>query len=130
MNDRATLGSISPFFIVSELPRTLRFYEQLGFELLLQVPEEDPFFAIVTRDAVQIHLKAISTGPNPNPSTETETAQDAFVHVQAPDALARELEKRAVRFREPLTDRDDGIRGFSVADPDGYVIFFGRPIGP
>ena len=24
-------------------------------------------------------------------------------------------------------DREDGLRGFEVADHDGYVLFFGRP---
>ena len=28
---------------------------------------------------------------------------------------------------EPLADHDDGLRGFAVADADGYVLFFGRP---
>jgi hypothetical protein len=27
----------------------------------------------------------------------------------------------------PLADTQDGLRGFEVEDPDGYVLFFGRP---
>jgi hypothetical protein len=26
-----------------------------------------------------------------------------------------------------LKDTDDGLRGFEITDPDGYVLFFGRP---
>ena len=34
---------------------------------------------------------------------------------------------RAVAFYAALAERDDGLRGFEVIDPDGYVIFLGRP---
>jgi len=27
----------------------------------------------------------------------------------------------------PLKDTHDGLRGFEICDPDGYVLFFGRP---
>jgi hypothetical protein len=33
----------------------------------------------------------------------------------------------AVEFSAPLADTDDGLRGFEVADADGYLLFFGRP---
>ena len=44
-----------------------------------------------------------------------------------PDALAAEYEGREVELHVPLVDREDGLRGFEVRDPDGYVLFFGRP---
>jgi hypothetical protein len=30
-------------------------------------------------------------------------------------------------FSVPLEDTHDGLRGFEICDPDGYVLFFGRP---
>ena len=33
-----------------------------------------------------------------------------------------------VTFREPLGDNSDQLRGFEIADADGYVLYFGRPI--
>jgi hypothetical protein len=30
-------------------------------------------------------------------------------------------------FSVPLKDTNDGLRGFEICDPDGYVLFFGRP---
>jgi len=32
-----------------------------------------------------------------------------------------------VKFYEPLKDTHDGLRGFEIEDPDGYLLFFGRP---
>jgi hypothetical protein len=52
---------------------------------------------------------------------------DAYVSVPDPDALSTELASRGVPFSAPVADTDDGLRGFEVRDPDGYVFFFGRP---
>jgi len=47
--------------------------------------------------------------------------------VPDPDGLADEFGGRGVEFSAPLADTDDGLRGFEVADADGYLLFFGRP---
>jgi hypothetical protein len=52
---------------------------------------------------------------------------DAFPDVDDSDALAGEFGDSGVELHEPVRDRDDGARGFEVRDPDGYVLFFGRP---
>ena len=52
---------------------------------------------------------------------------DAYVSVTDPDALAAELTGRGAKFSSPLEDTHEGLRGFEVTDPDGYVLFFGRP---
>jgi len=52
---------------------------------------------------------------------------DAFVSVTDPDALAAEFAQNGAAFSKPLEDTHDGLRGFEIADPDGYVLFFGRP---
>ena len=124
------LSSISPFFVVRSVPHAVEFYEKdLGFELRYAEPNVDPFFAIVGRDTVQILLKEIAAGvePKPNPSLHEWAPWDAFILVGDPDALATELEARTVQFHRPMSDRDDGLRGFEVRDNDGYVLFFGRP---
>jgi hypothetical protein len=52
---------------------------------------------------------------------------DAFVYVPDPDALAAEFVDQGAAFSSPLKDTHDGLRGFELTDPDGYVLFFGRP---
>lgn len=52
---------------------------------------------------------------------------DAFVYAPEPDALAEEFLAHGTTFSTPLKDTHDGLRGFEVTDPDGYVLFFGRP---
>jgi hypothetical protein len=35
------------------------------------------------------------------------------------------LHRRGVPFSNPLKDTEEGLRGFEITDPDGYVLFFG-----
>ncbi len=125
------MGPISPFFIVADLGRSLEVYtDQLGFDVRYRLPEDEPFFAMVGRGEAQILLKHVADDvvPIPNVSRHDGARWDAFVHVEDPDALAAEFQQRGAEFRESLEDHDDGLRGFAVADADGYVLFFGQPV--
>jgi catechol 2,3-dioxygenase-like lactoylglutathione lyase family enzyme len=130
MREQPSLGHISPFFIVSNVPRAIKFYEEkLGFETRFLAPENDPFFAIVGRETVQVYLKNPSDDltPKPNNTRHPWAPWDAFVFLADPDALAAELAGRGVEFHKEIQDTDDGLRGFEIRDTDGYVLFFGRP---
>jgi catechol 2,3-dioxygenase-like lactoylglutathione lyase family enzyme len=125
---RPEIGGISPFFIVRDVPRALSFYcEQLGFEVTFQNSGGDPFFGIVRRDSAMIMFKDVDMDPLPNYRREPGARWDAYLYVPDPDALAAEFASREVEFSEPLKDTHDGLRGFELKDPDGYVLFFGRP---
>ena len=131
MTTDSILKEIAPFFIVKNLTVSIDFYNQkLGFETDLLIPEEDPFFAIVSRDNVRILLKHIAEDIHPVPNhTRHEWARwDAFIWVSDPDALFAEYQSRGLEFHEPLADTDDGLRAFELKDYDGYVLCFGRPL--
>lgn len=134
---RPTISGISPFFIVADVSAALSFYRDvLGFDVVFRGPTpEDEFFGIVRRDGAMIMLKAlgvISDGkevtvePLPNYGREPAFSWDAYVEVPDPDALSAEFASRGVPFSAPLTDRDDGLRGFEITDLDGYGLFFGH----
>ena len=131
---KAEIASISPFFIVSNVPASLAFYrDRLGFEITFQGPEpSDIFFGIVQRGGAQILMKDVGVPPVPNCTRDIKQGiarWDAFVFVPDPDALAAEFASRNVEFLTPLQDNtDDGLRGFEVRDADGYVLFFGRTL--
>jgi catechol 2,3-dioxygenase-like lactoylglutathione lyase family enzyme len=126
---RAKTGAISPFFIVSDVSRTIAFYrDKLGFEVRWQQPDRNPFSAIVGRDGAQIFVKSEKdVPPLPNPKRHPHMRWDAFVYVADPDALAAEFADHGAAFSVPLKDTSDGLRGFEICDPDGYTLFFGRP---
>jgi catechol 2,3-dioxygenase-like lactoylglutathione lyase family enzyme len=125
---RAAISSISPSFIVRNVPATISFYRDLlGFEIEHQQPDRDPFFAIVRRDGAMIFVKSVGVEPFPNCKRHEWVPWDAYVSVPDPDALAAEFASRGVKFSKPLQDTHDGLRGFEIEDVDGYVLFFGRP---
>ncbi|HEY1984198.1 MAG TPA: VOC family protein [Terracidiphilus sp.] len=123
------ITAISPFFIVSDVDRTIAFYrDSLGFETRFRQPEQGAFFAIIGRDGAQIFIKSDrDVSPLPNSRRHPCMKWDAFVYVPDPDALAAEFAGHAAAFSTPLKDTADGLRGFEISDPDGYVLFFGRP---
>jgi catechol 2,3-dioxygenase-like lactoylglutathione lyase family enzyme len=127
---RATIESVSPFFIARDVERSLDFYrDKLGFTVVFQEfeqPDRTPFFAIVSRDNVMLFLKG-SGEAVPNAQRYSWARWDAYFLVPDPDMLAAEFEDRGVSFSEALKDTHDGLRGFELIDPDGHVLFFGRP---
>lgn len=129
---KAAITGIAPFFIVKDVPKALSFYrDRFGFDITFQGPaDDDIFFGIVQRGAAMIMLKEVGVDPVPNYTRDIKKGiarWDAYLHVPDPDALAAEFLSRNVSFFQPLTDNDDGLRGFEVKDADGYVLFFGRP---
>jgi uncharacterized glyoxalase superfamily protein PhnB len=124
----AATPAISPFFIVADVPRALAYYgERLGFETTYFDPAS-PFFGILVRDGAQLFVKSqAGLDPLPNPSRHPSMRWDAYVHAPDPDALAAEFAAAGAAFSAPLGDTHDGLRGFEVTDPDGHVLFFGRP---
>jgi catechol 2,3-dioxygenase-like lactoylglutathione lyase family enzyme len=126
---RATTSAISPSFIVSNVDQTIAFYcDELGFETRFREPERDPFFAIIGRDGAQIFVKSHKDLlPVPNHKRHPFMRWDAFVYTADPDARAAEFAEHGAIFSAPLKDTHDGLRGFEISDPDGYVLFFGRP---
>ena len=125
------LNFISPLFIVDNLKDAVSFYiDKLGFKLLHITPGDAPFFAMLGRDNAVIMLKKIADDINPVPNhTRHKWARlDAFISTTEPDALFEEFRSRGITFRQSLMNDDDGLRGFEIADADGYVLFFGRPV--
>jgi catechol 2,3-dioxygenase-like lactoylglutathione lyase family enzyme len=123
-----TIASVSPFFIVSDVAAAFAFYrDRLGFEVTYRVPGDDLFFGIVRRDGAMILFKSVEVPPLPNSERDPAARWDAYLSVPDPDALAAEFASRGVEFSAPLGDTPDGLRGFELKDPDGHVLFFGRP---
>ena len=82
------------------------------------------------RDSVMINLKHITPDihPQPNPSRHEWAAWDAYVFTDDPDGLYEEFVAQGVPMRRELSNTSDGLRAFELADNNGYVLCFGRPL--
>ena len=126
------IGGASPLFIVRNLAATLAFYrDKLGFDITFQGPEpDDIFFGIVQRGRAMFMFKDVDIDPVPNYTRDIGqgiASWDAYIYVPDPDTLYEEFASRDVEFFEPLKDNHDNLRGFEIQDPNGYILYFGRP---
>ena len=126
---KRNLTSISPFFIVKDLQVSIAHYvERLGFQLDFQGPDDDVYYAGVSREGVGIMLKAILPDvlPQPNHTRHEWARWDAYIYTLDPDALYDEFSQRGASFVKELSFIDKGLWGFEVTDADGYVLAFFR----
>ena len=108
-----------------DLERSIRFYLELGFKLAWQDSAVDPKYAVIERDAVQLHLQwhdaAEWNYPNDRPTYR-------FV-VHDVDGLYAELRERpGVTDMTAPSDTPWGTREFHVRDPDLNGLQFYRPV--
>jgi len=121
---------MAPYFIVSDVAHSLDFYVgQLGFESIYQIDETHLFFAVLRRDGAMLFLRSEDgIDPVPNPSRHPTFAWDSYSYTPDPDALAAEFAASGAIFSKPIENNNSGLRGFELTDPDGHVLFFGRPL--
>ena len=106
-----------PIFSVSDITRSVAWFEKAGFEVSLH--DDTYAFAHRNRDLI-IHLVQIAGGEPPGHS-------GLYIHCQDADRVAAEWRQAGLDVEGPR-DEDYGMREGSVADPDGNVIRFGSPI--
>jgi catechol 2,3-dioxygenase-like lactoylglutathione lyase family enzyme len=124
---KRNLASINPFFIVKDLQTSISYYiERLGFQLDFQGPDDDVYYARVSRDGIGIMLKAILPDvlPRPNHTRHEWARWDAYIYTLDPDTLFDEFKQRGASFVKELSFIDKGLWGFEVTDADGYVLAF------
>jgi uncharacterized glyoxalase superfamily protein PhnB len=119
---------ITPNLVVSNVERSLTFYEQvLGFSRGMTVPGQPPFaFASVTCGPVEIFFNDRSALAKDAPQLGDRSpggGNSMFIEVDGVDALHDRIASR-VRIVMALVTQWYGMREFACEDPDGYLIIF------
>lgn len=127
------LNSVTPFFVVDDLSRTLEFYQsRLGFSVLYKGGDGNgnDFWAMLGRDQVTLMFKYITPDihPQPNRSRHEWARWDAYIFTSDPDSLYAEFRAKNVPVHRELANTNDGLRAFEISDNNGYVLCFGRPL--
>jgi catechol 2,3-dioxygenase-like lactoylglutathione lyase family enzyme len=119
---QAKLTSFAPQFLVEDLPRSIAYYEKLGFHF--GRPWEG-FYAIGQRDGLELHLKESPKNDADRRWRREHEHLDAAAGVDGIESFYNECVAIGVKITQPLTATEWGTRDFYIEDPDGYIISFG-----
>jgi lactoylglutathione lyase len=126
-----SVTKLTPNLLVSNVERSLAFYEGLGFVRGMTVPEQSPFvFASVTSGGVEIFFNDRSTVRKESPQMGGLAfggGNTMFIEVTGVDALHDAIRSQA-NVIMPLVTQWYGVREFAIVDPDGYVITFAERV--
>jgi lactoylglutathione lyase len=119
MSDRAF-----PVVYATDVSRTARFYEALGFEQHYRLPPDgDPGYVGLRRDDAEL---AVVTIESPRQLIGVEVGDqprfEMFLYVHGLDREVRELRGAGVTVLRDPTDMPWGERVAYVADPDGNPV--------
>ena len=117
-----TLRSAIPAIPVSDITRAIAFYHhKLGFDLR----HIDDDYAIVKRDAVEVHLWIVAKPPARTTVPALVGSAMCKIHVSDLMGLYEEYQGQGVVHPDgPLRSQAGGIDDFSVLDVDGNALQF------
>ena len=121
------LTSLAPQFLVDDLAGSIAYYQRLGFTF---GEPWDGFYAIGTRDGLELHLKEAPKNPAERQHRREHEHLDAAAGVDGIEAFYSQCVANGATILKPLSTTAWGTKDFYVQDPDGYIIAFGgRPSG-
>jgi catechol 2,3-dioxygenase-like lactoylglutathione lyase family enzyme len=122
VNTVAELTSLSPQFLVDDLPAAVAYYrDRLGFELEFVY---ESFYASVSRNGLSIHLKCGPKSAADRTHRKENEHLDAYLGVRGVNALFDELTSKGANIIRSLEKRPWACTDFYVEDPDGYILCF------
>ena len=127
MSERTKVLATAPLLLVSDLQRSLHFYQQkLGFEGPA-VHEEPLCFAMLNRNGFDLTLTLAEDGSGVRPNGPTGS-WDVYVGVADVGAEIVELTAAGVKIDGGPTDTFYEMREVKVVDPDEHRWCFGQDL--
>lgn len=123
--NRGTLRALHPVLPVRNVTAAVAFYQKLGFALLFQDAPQDPRYAGVGRDDVELHLQ----WHDPAEFDRRVEKINLRLLVENIDALFAEFKPlNLFHDRTALRDTTWGTREFAFYDPDNNGLTFYRDL--
>jgi len=124
MSPRPRLLTTTPLFVVSDLPRSLAFYERLGFHAR-RTWGEPPCFAMPRRDGLELML-SLAEDPSRVRPNGPDGVWDVYLRVEDLAAERAALEAAGVAIARASERTVYDMVEMEVVDPDGYRICFAQ----
>ena len=123
---RSEVVGVSNVFVVSDLMRSLAFYDKLGFGDA-SIHGQPPCFAMINRDGFEVMLSVAEDAGAIHPNGRTKV-WDMYVRVENISEEIAALGDEGIAIAKGPTDLPYEMREIEVVDPDGYLICLAQDI--
>ena len=123
---KAIMKSVSPNIFVQNIQETVQFYQILGFETQMTVPEtDDPFFVLMTCGEVTFLFQSFESLGAELPEISRQNGGSLLLYIQI-DKIRDFFEKikNQVQIVKGLETTFYGATEFSILDNNGYLLTF------
>lgn len=123
---------LTPNFLVADITASIDFYcNVLGFQQVMTVPEAPPFdWAMLQHGDVTVMLQTRQSLGDELPELQALPGGGAlllYINVDDVNGLHASV-KAKTPVRKGLEETFYGMREFSVADPDGFLLTFAQEL--
>mgnify|MGYP003116570661 FL=1 len=120
------MESISPNIFVNNIDETIKFYEQLEFELSMKVPDEGSLvWAMMTKGNVSFMFQTFESLGNELPEISRQDGGSLLLYIKIKEIRQyHDRIKDKVNILKGLEKTFYGATEFSVKDNNGYVLTF------
>ncbi len=122
------MESLSPNLFVRDMPQTLNFYRQLGFETVHTVPPDsgdNVVWAMMTCGQVAIMFQTFDSLGDELPAISRQNGGSLLFYIKIKNIRAFfEQVKSIITVLKELETTFYGATEFSIADNNGYVLTF------
>jgi uncharacterized glyoxalase superfamily protein PhnB len=125
------METLSPNFFVHDIRATISWYEALGFELTMRVPETgDPAWAMMTCGSVTVMFQTFASLGDTLPDVSRNPGGSLLLYVKLKGIRSFfERVKGSVTILQGLEKTFYGATEFSVKDINGYILTFAEDEG-
>ena len=124
------IKSVTPVLFVDKVEPCLEFWERLGFQRAMEVPDGDSLaFAAVHKDGVEIMYQSMASAmkdPSASPSARQRLDSHAFLYVQVADLDPILAGLQGIRLEVEKHTTFYGATEIVVRDPWGHFITFAQ----
>ena len=124
------MDSITPNIFVRDMNKTIEYYQHLGFEVAMKVPEEgDIVWAMLSCGSVSFMFQSFESLGEELPEISRQDGGSLLLYIQT---------KEIVLFHDRIKDKVNIIKGlektfygateFSIQDINGYILTFAEQI--
>jgi uncharacterized glyoxalase superfamily protein PhnB len=120
------MSSISPNIFVIDIKKTIDFYKQLGFNVMMTVPEQgDIFWAMMTCGNVTFMFQTFQSLGNELPTISRKNGGSLLLYIKTNEIRKFFGQiKDKVKVVKELEKTFYGATEFSIEDNNGYLLTF------